>query len=199
MDQTVRALAGVLDFAREMSDDVERVDAALPPLRRLLESAGVAFRLVGGVAVVHHGYVRTTRDVDVLVAAEGAARLDPLLAEHGFERLSAGRLRHRPTGVDVDLLVAGEPMPRPGSPPYPSPESLSASPADPAIVGLPGLLLLKLYSARHQDLADVVALLKRLDDGDYLRVEASLPAALRPQLADLRRDALEERSWEPFT
>ena len=196
MDQTVKALAGVLDFAREMSDDVDRVDAALPPLRRLLESAGVAFRLVGGVAVVHHGYVRTTRDVDVLLAREAAERLDPLLAAHGFERVSATRLLHQATGVDVDLLLSGEPMPRPGSPPYPFPESLPGSPADPAVVGLPGLLQLKLYSARHQDLADVVALLKRLDEGDYLRVEAATPPALRPQLVELRQDALEERSWE---
>ncbi|HEX5759128.1 MAG TPA: hypothetical protein VF121_08035 [Thermoanaerobaculia bacterium] len=199
MERTVQALAGVLDLAREMSDQVDRVDLALPPLRRLLASAGVAFRLVGGVAVVHHGYVRTTRDVDVLLDPEGAARLDPLLAEHGFERVSANRLRHRATGVDVDLLVSGEPMPRPGSPPYPSPESLPGSPADPEVVGLPGLLQLKLHSARRQDLADVVALLKPLDDGEYLRVEATLPADLRPQLAELRRDAIDERSWELAT
>lgn len=72
MDATTQALSGVLDLAQEMSGDVDRVDAALPPLRRLLAAAGMTFRLVGGVAVVHHGYVRTTRDVDVLLPPEAA-------------------------------------------------------------------------------------------------------------------------------
>lgn len=39
-----------------VSASAPRVDEALPALRRLLEAAGGAYRLVGGVAVVHHGY-----------------------------------------------------------------------------------------------------------------------------------------------
>lgn len=199
MHATVAALTRVLDVAAEVRDSVSRVDRALPPLRRLLEAAGVEFKLVGGVAVVHHGYVRTTEDVDVLLDREASSRLDPLLAEHGFERLSPSRLRHRESGVVVDLLVAGDPMPRPGSPLYPSPAGLVASSADPSIVGLPGLVELKLHSRRHQDLADVVALLKRLDEGEYLRVETAVPANLRSRLVQLRRDALEELQWESGT
>lgn len=196
VDSTLLSLAGVLRFAREMSPEVPRVDAVLAPLRGLLEAAGVPFRLVGGVAVVHHGYLRTTQDVDLLLPREASELLDPLLAEHGFERLSPTRLRHRATNVAIDLLLSGEAMPRPGSPPYPSPESLPASPDDPAVVGLPGLFQLKLQAGRHQDLADVVALLKRLDEGEYLRVEGALPADLRRRLADLRQDALDELAWE---
>ena len=49
----------------------------LGPVRALLEDAGVAFKFVGGVAVVHHGYARTTEDVDVLVGSDGLARLRP--------------------------------------------------------------------------------------------------------------------------
>ena len=39
-------------------------------LLALLRDAGVVFRIVGGVAVLHHGYARTTEDIDVLVAAD---------------------------------------------------------------------------------------------------------------------------------
>lgn len=196
MNVTVATLESVLDLAAEVRVTVNRVDRALPSLRALLEAAGADYKLVGGVAVVHHGYVRTTQDVDVLLERAAMDRLDPLLPSFGFERLSRGRLRHHETGVVVDLLLEGDPMPRPGSPPYPSPAALAGSRDDPSVVGLPGLLELKLRAARHQDLADVVALLKRLDDGDYLRVEAVIPVGLRKQLVKLREDAIEEQRWD---
>lgn len=179
-----------------MNPDLPAVDAALGEVRRLLEDAGVRFKLVGGVAVVHHGYARTTEDVDVLVESGAPARLQPSLASHGFERLSEQRLRHVATGVRVDLLVGGSPMPRAGQGTYPPPESLSASSRDPAFVSLAGLLELKMRAGRHRDLADVVELLKRLDQAHYIETEASLPADLRRPLADLRRDALDELAHE---
>ena len=99
-------------------------------------------------------------------------------------------------GVAVHLLVAGEPMPRPGGPPYPSPRSLPASAEDPGVVALGGLVRLKLLAGRHQDRADVVALLRRLDEPSYLALETALEAPeLRRRLLELRRDALEEASW----
>ncbi len=175
-----------------MNPNLPPVDMVLGPVRALLEDAGVAFKFVGGVAVVHHGYARTTEDVDVLLASDGPARLRASLASHGFEAVGELRLRHIPTGVRVDLLVAGSPMPRAGSGVYPSPDALRASPRDAGIVGLPGLFGLKLRARRHQDLADVVALLKGLDEARYTEVEAAVDHELRPALADLRRDALEE-------
>jgi hypothetical protein len=75
---------------------------------------------------------------------------------------------------------------------YPSPESLAASDRDADVVALPGLLELKLRSARHRDEADVVELLKRLDESQYTEVEAAVGREFRPHLAALRRDALEE-------
>jgi hypothetical protein len=56
---------------------------------------------------------------------------------------------------------------------------------------------LKLRAARHQDQADVVALLKLLDDVAFTHLEAALALELRPALSILRRDALEELSWSP--
>jgi hypothetical protein len=168
------------------------VDSALDPVRTLFRDAGVAFKIVGGVAVVHHGYPRTTEDVDVLVDSGTSERLEAALATHGFERVSAARLRHLATGVRVDLLVAGCPLPRVGSGSYPSPQDLAGSTRDPDVVALPGLLGLKLRAGRHRDLADVVELLKRLDEAHYLEVETLVDGALRADLATLRRDALEE-------
>jgi hypothetical protein len=175
-----------------MAEQTLSVDEALPAVRALFAEAGVAFRLVGGIAVVHHGYARMTEDIDVLVAAEGPAALDPLLAPHGFTRESRTRLRHVPTGVRVDLLVAGDPGPRAGDAPYPDPSTVTSSPHDAAVAGLAPLLELKLRAHRYQDLADVVALLKRMEDSRYIELESQVVRELRPKLGELRRDALEE-------
>lgn len=64
------------------------------------------------------------------------------------------------------------------------------------MVSLDALVRLKLLADRHQDRADVVALLKRLDEQAYLDLGAALkPVELRHRLSELRRDALEEASW----
>jgi hypothetical protein len=192
MDPTAEALARVLQFARPMDPTLPAVDVALEEVRRLFERAGVRFKLVGGVAVVHHGYRRTTEDIDALVEASALEKLVPALAAAGFERVGESRLRHLATGVRIDLLVAGSLMPRVGAGTYPSPDDVPPSARDTSVVDLPTLVELKLRSRRHRDIADIVELLKRLDDAHYIEVEAKVAATLRPSLADLRRDALDE-------
>ncbi len=192
-----------------MEPTLPAVDLALPALRALLDAAGVAYRLVGGVAVVHHGYARTTRDVDVLLDPTADARLAPLLTGHGFARESRTRLRHLATGVSVDLLLAGDARPRAGRPPYPAPQDVPASDRDGTVIGLAALLEMKLHAGRHQDQADIVALLKPRSEAEsdreerealareeYTTLEAALPAALRPEFHALWCDAREELAWE---
>lgn len=181
-----------------MTPGAPAIDEALPALRALLAAGGLDYRLVGGIAVVHHGYLRATRDLVVLVPAGADEVLAPLCAAHGFLRESRTRLRHVASGTSIDLLIAGDAMPRAGRPPYPRPEELDASASAEArdVVGLVGLITLKLRAGRLQDLADVAALLKPLDDGSYLALEAEVERSLRGELASLREEALQERAWE---
>jgi hypothetical protein len=193
---TTVALARLRRFAQSMAPGIPPIDQALPAARELLASAGVPFKIVGGLAVIHHGYARTTEEIDLLVEAGSQESIDARLEPFGFARETPHRLRHRATGVAAHLLIAGEPMPRPGCPPYPSPGTLRSSPEDAAAVSLDALVRLKLLAGRHQDRADVVALLKSLDERAYLDLEAALePVELRQRLFELRRDALEEASW----
>lgn len=192
MSSTAVALAEATAFARAMRPELPDLGEGLSALRRLLASAGVPHALVGGVAVIHHGYVRSTRDLDLLIERDGITALLPFLERHDFERSARNRLRHRTSGVDVDLLFAGDPRPRPGAPPYPSPRDLGRSPRESDVVDLPALIELKLVAGRHQDLADVVALLKPLGEPEYLALESALRVELRRSLLPLRRDALEE-------
>jgi hypothetical protein len=179
MDATLEALSRLGRFARTMTPNPRNIELALPAARALFTETGAPFLIVGGVAVVHHGYLRTTEDIDVLVDPASLPTL----------------LRHVASDVPIDLLIAGEPMPRPGSPRYPFPDATRASPNDAAIVDLGLLCELKLHAHRHRDLADVVELLQRLTEGRYQEVEAAVPPIMRPELAALRRDALEEQSF----
>ena len=180
-----------------MAPDTKAVDEALPAVRALLADAGVPYRIVGGLAVVHHGYARMTEDIGLLVIRDAIARLDPLLAAHGFEHANhPTQLRHSASGVRIDLLVEGHTIARPGALPFPSPEQTAGSASDPSVVALPVLIELKLQAKRHQDLADVVALLKGLDDARYIQLEAAVAAKHRVELARLRDDALEELKFE---
>jgi hypothetical protein len=176
--------------------DLPAVDLALPLLRTMLRAAGIPFKLVGGVAVIHHGYARTTVDIDVLVPSDGVERLRPWLGAHGFHEDQPGRLRHLATGVRVDVLFAGQTLTgRREGHVMPSPEVTVSSERDPEIVGLAGLLELKLCAGRKRDEADVIELLKRQSEREYLYLEAEVPTHLRGELFRLREDALEELAW----
>lgn len=196
MESTIAALARVTAFARSVCAELTATDEALTALRTALGVAGVPYALTGSVAVLHHGYHRTTPSIDLLIDAESLGRALPTLTGHGFERDAEARLLHRPTGVEVLLLLAGRSHLGAGTRRYPHPVLLERSPRESDIVSLPALIELALESRRHQDIADVVALIKPLDDGAYLVLEAALPASLRPALFALRRDALDELAIE---
>lgn len=193
MSDTARNLARVVAFARSVRPDMPVVDEALGELRALLAREGVSYVIIGGVAVLHHGYARTTRDVDVLLDREGFERLETALAATAFERSGARKWRHQPSGAGVDVLVAGEPVPPAGRALFPDPAAVARSDREADIAALAPLLELKLAARRHQDVADVVGLLQNLDGDRYLALEAAVSAGLRPEVARLRAEALEER------
>jgi hypothetical protein len=78
--------------------DAEPQDAPTAPLEvfRALNRHEVEYMVIGGVAVQAYGHVRTTQDVDILVAPD----------DRNLEHLAAalGQLRARLKGVDAHLL-----------------------------------------------------------------------------------------------
>lgn len=79
-------------------------------LERLAE-AGVDFIVIGGVAVGFHGYVRATKDLDVVPApdAENLERLTRVLRELGAELDGAGDFdpAELPDPLDAEALATG--------------------------------------------------------------------------------------------
>src|SRR6185436_5134266 len=60
------------------------VDETLERVDSVLRAAHVPFAVVGGFAVIEHGYERFTKDVDVLVRAVDLARAVRALHDAGF-------------------------------------------------------------------------------------------------------------------
>jgi hypothetical protein len=60
-----------------------------------LNAAGVRYVVVGGIAVIGHGVIRATKDVDVVIATddEAAAALRPVLGGWGGNTSRWGQAR----------------------------------------------------------------------------------------------------------
>jgi predicted nucleotidyltransferase len=86
-------------------------DLDLPEILRELTEAGVDFFVIGGVAVGYHGYVRATKDIDVVPspAASNLQRLAGVLARldaavDGADEFSPDEL---PDPLDPEVLGTG--------------------------------------------------------------------------------------------
>jgi len=151
----------VLDLAREVS--------------RLLRSAGIPGAVIGGIAVVLHGHIRTTKDVDIFVQPP-LEPLAKLFTAHGFifDRTERAFVKR---GVPVHLVL---------------PEQTGSSPNETieiegiTTVTLSSLIEMKLRSGstnllRAQDLADVIGLIRhhQLTSAFARHLEKSLRPAFR--------------------
>jgi hypothetical protein len=131
-------------------------------LARICEEAGVRPVVIGGLAVNHHGYMRVTADVDILVARQEAVALyRRLRSQPGWRRYAEG-FKNTELGVGLDICVEGERTAPRSTEEFPDPAAMRTIPVDPLPVPvLSELLALKVMSGRARDDADVVELLKR--------------------------------------
>lgn len=153
--------------------------SALSDLVDALTASGVDYALIGGFAVIVHGYDRSTRDVD-LVAWNVDDNIEDLVAsldERGFTFRSGGidearqirvlRMAHR-TGIPIDISM--------GLLPFEHEVVERASD-----VGLGGdlvariatvedLVIMKLIASRPRDLDDITRLLELHPSQDRARI-----------------------------
>ncbi|MCK6621710.1 MAG: hypothetical protein HUU32_07655 [Calditrichaceae bacterium] len=164
----------LLDVAREVS--------------RLMRKAGIPGAVIGGVAVLLHGHLRTTKDIAVALNPP-LESLAELLTANGFtfDRRKREFVKY---GVPVHLVL---------------PEQVGTLPA--AAVEIEGittvtlvdLISMKLHSGsndllRAQDLADVIGLIRRRRLGSEFARQ--LPKPLRPAFRKLARLIEREESRE---
>ncbi len=117
------------------------VHLALKRTAEALAAMDIPFAVAGGLAVVAHGHVRTTEDIDLLLTREGLAAFKERWLGRGWdERFPGSRgLRDALHDVRIDVLLTGDypgdGKPKPISFPHP------ASAAEKSEDGLPVLTL----------------------------------------------------------
>ncbi len=123
--------------------------------------------IAGGLAVQEHGYPRMTLDVDVIVPDILESRelltsdlSGPFIHDPEFQ----DTVRHKPTGIQINLLPGGKVLKRGCRVPFPMPNEVSAGPK---LISLQDLISLKLDSwaqspvRRLRDKTDVIELIAR--------------------------------------
>jgi hypothetical protein len=171
-----------------LHDMTQGADPTLAAFAERAKEVGAKPIVVGGVAVIAHGYRRTTDDRDVLVHYREKKRLaDNLWGHPDWERLEIREFCfvYKPTGIHVDFLISSDLMTL--GRPYLFPDAHTVETKGEIeglpIIGLHDLLWLKLMAGRRQDEADMMELCKRhLGEIDPQRVIGHL----EPEDDDLR-------------
>ncbi len=159
-----------------------------------LRKAGIPYAIVGGMAVNAHGHERLTKDVDVLLTAEGFAEFMSLHVPKHYEP-APGRQRRfveRKSKRTVDVLVTGR-FPgsgRQGPIAFPDPEAVAQTIERIEYVDLSTLIQLKLAARRYQDFADVVGLIRchELDESYLPKLHHSVHRDFIECLEEKRRE-----------
>jgi len=143
----------------------------LRSITQKLEQIGIPHAVMGGMALVAHGYLRTTEDVDILIASSSLETIHRLLVGLGYRPLFEGskNLRDAQTGVRIEFVIAGQ-FPGDGKPKpvaFPDPAEVAVEIDGISYVKLSNLIELKLASGitnpgRLKDLADVQELIRLL-------------------------------------
>jgi len=165
-----------------------KVYQTLQNIAQNLASKGIDYAIIGGMALVMHGYVRATQDVDLLLSPEGLEAFQRSLIGRGFVPAfpnTTRMFRDTKTGVTVKVLTTGE-FPGDGKPKpvcFRDPAVVAVEMDGIKVIGLTQLIELKLASGlsardRLKDLADVQELIRTL----------RLPETLAEQLDESVRD-----------
>lgn len=143
----------------------------------MFSQAGIDYALCGGLAVAIHGYVRATKDIDVLICQETLAVARQALATIGYD-LEAGLFKFnqstdremqlfrvsRAEGnflTTLDLLLVTPNLVEVWN----QRELVKAFATEIKVVSKPALINMKRLAGRHQDLADIESL-QKIPDGE---------------------------------
>ena len=163
------------DFTYAMSEgsryfeDSGKVFEALREVTRRLNDLGIDYAVVGGIAVMKHGFRRFTEDVDLLVTKPDLERVHAALTGRGYLPKFRGskHLRDTARGVAIEFLTSGS-YPGDGKPKpvvFPDPAGVVTEIDGFRVLSLAKLIELKLASGttaahRGQDLVDVSRLIE---------------------------------------
>jgi hypothetical protein len=149
---------------------------ALATLKALSRKEGIPLAIVGGLAAIHHGYERFTKDIDVVVRSGNLDVLARVAPHYGIKVIwkdPEGWHKLQCEGVPIDVVPEGR-KPRKDAPTaIPGPEQLGVREGA-GYAGIAGWIETKLGSYRVQDRADVVQVIKVTTPATLTRIRKHL-------------------------
>jgi hypothetical protein len=174
---------------------------ALATLKELSRKEGISMAIVGGLAAIHHGYQRFTKDIDVVVSSGNLDILTRVAPQYGIKVIwkdPDGWHKLQCEGVPIDVIPEGR-KPRKDAPTaIPNPKQLGVREgADYA--GIAGWMETRLGSYRVQDRADVVQVIKLTTPATLRKIRKHLARAYAiyvRRFDELLEAATEEKEQE---
>ena len=169
-----------------------------------LERNGIAYAVIGAVALNQYGYKRFTEDIDILMTKEGLKKFQEQLVGLGYRPAFQGATRRFKTtaeNVSVEVVTTGE-YPGDGLPKpvvFPDPSQSSQEIDGVRTITLEKLVELKLASGmtapdRLKDLADVQEIIKIKGLGPEFA--ESLDESVREKFHELQQAIVRARARE---
>jgi hypothetical protein len=173
---TLKKLDSIIAAVYQPGKENSEFDRVLHVLRTLSQKEDMPIAIVGGFGAIYHGYKRYTHDMDIVVAQRDLDRLLQVVPNYGITVTTLDRNGWHTLhfeGVAIDVVPEGV-KPRQDAPTtIPGPKQLGV-PAGLGYATLEGWMETKIASARQQDRADVVQVLKKVDPGAIDRIRKHL-------------------------
>jgi hypothetical protein len=156
------SLEEVVAAVKSQKEQGSKFAKALATLKTLSRKEGIPLAIVGGIAAIHHGYERFTKDIDVVVRSGHLDILARVAPQYGIKVIwkdPEGWHKLQCEGVAIDVVPEGR-KPRKDAPTtIPSTAHLGVREGA-GYAGISGWMETKLGSYRVQDRADVVQVMK---------------------------------------
>jgi len=173
----------------------------LTTLQTLSRKEGIPIAIVGGLAAIHFGYERFTKDIDIVIASKNLDILTRVAPRYGIKVVwndPDGWHKLQCEGIPIDVVPEGR-KPRNDAPTaIPGPRQLGVREGA-GYAGIAGWMETKLGSNRVQDRADVVQILKVAAPATLLKIRKRLDKVhpiYRQRFDDLLEAAKEEAIQE---
>ena len=174
---------------------------ALTTLETLSRKEGISMAIVGGLAAIHHGYQRFTKDIDVVVQSRDLDILTRVAPQYGIKVIwkdPDGWHKLQCEGGPIDVVPEGR-KPRKDAPTaIPNPKQLGVREGA-GYAGIAGWMETKLGSYRVQDRAEVVQVLKGTTPATLKKIRKHLGkahAVYLQRFEELLEAAREEQEQE---
>lgn len=175
--------------AGEFFMEKDIVHETMHRLTQQLDAEGIAYAVIGGMALFAHGYARLTLDIDILMTPEGLQIFRERLVGRGYVPAFSGATKtfvDTESRIRIEVITAGE-FPGDGLPKpvkFPNPAGKTVERKQVQVIALENLIELKLASGlsaphRIRDIADVQDLIIALDLP--LELEEKLDASVRTE------------------